>query len=109
MVYNPARLCLELQTTAIRSYGGSRSHGETLERWLPVAVGNPSCVDHLISFLGALPPDQQVRLGLQWVSAVVLPDPESVARSSFLLSSWLIEARASATEQGLLPRLAPGC
>jgi hypothetical protein len=76
---------------------------DAVERWLPVAVGNPSCVDHLISFLSALPPDQQVRLGLQWVSAVVLPDPDSVARSSFLLSSWLIEARASATDQGFLP------
>ncbi len=76
---------------------------DAVERWLPVAVANPSCVDHLISFLGALPPDQQVRLGLQWVSAVVLPDPESVARGSFLLSSWLIEARAPATDQGLLP------
>ena len=42
-------------------------------------------------------------MGLQWVSAVVLPDPDSVARSSFLLSSWFIEARASATDQGLLP------
>ena len=37
---------------------------DPVEGWLPVPVGNPSCVDHLISFLSALPADQQVRLGL---------------------------------------------
>jgi hypothetical protein len=76
---------------------------DAVERWLPVAAGNPSCVDHLVNFLRALAPDQQAQLGLQWVSALVLPDPDSVARSSFLLSSWLIEARASASDHGLLP------
>jgi hypothetical protein len=76
---------------------------DVVERWLPVAAGNPSCVDHLVNFLSALAPEHQVRLGLPWVSALVLPDPDSVARSSFLLSSWLIEARASATDHGLLP------
>jgi hypothetical protein len=76
---------------------------DAVERWLPVAVGNPSCVDHLISFLSALARDEQVRLGLPWVTALVLPDADSVARRSFLLSTWLIEMRASATDQELLP------
>lgn len=76
---------------------------DAVESWLPVAVGEPSCVDHLISFLSALARDKQVRLGLPWVTALVLPDPDSVAGRSFLLPAWLIETRASATEQGLLP------
>jgi hypothetical protein len=76
---------------------------DAVEGWLPVAVGNPSCVDHLISFLSPLARDQQVRSGLPWVSALVLPDPDSVAGRSFLLSAWLIETRAAATDQGLLP------
>ena len=37
---------------------------DAVERWLPVAVGDQVVFDHLISFLGTLPPDQQVRLGL---------------------------------------------
>ena len=76
---------------------------DAVERWLPAATGNPSCVDHLINFLSALAPEEQVRLGLPWVTPLVLPDPNSVAGRSFLLSTWLIETRASATEQGLLP------
>lgn len=36
------------------------------------------------------------------MSALVLPEPEAVARSSFLLSTWLIETRAAVTDQGLL-------
>jgi hypothetical protein len=76
---------------------------EVVERWLPVAAGNPSCVDHLISFLSALPRDEQVRLGLPWVMALVLADPDAIARRSFLLSTWLIETRSSATDRGPLP------
>lgn len=76
---------------------------ESVERWLPVAAGNPTCVDHLISFLSALAGDEQVRVGLPWVAAIVLADPGRVAGGSFLLSTWLIEIRAAAADVGLLP------
>lgn len=76
---------------------------EVVERWLPIAAGNPTCVDQLISFLSALPPDDQVRHGLPWVAALVLADPDRVAGRSFLLSTWLIETRSAATDAGLLP------
>jgi hypothetical protein len=77
--------------------------GEVVECWLPIAAGNPTCVDHLISFLSTLPLDDQVRHGLPWVAALVLADPDRVAGRSFLLSTWLIETRSAATDAGLLP------
>lgn len=76
---------------------------EVVERWLPIAAGNSTCVDHLISFLSALSLDDQVRHGLPWVAALVLADPDRVAGRSFLLSTWLIETRSAATDAGLLP------
>lgn len=80
-----------------------REWQEVVERWLPIAAGNPTCVDHLISFLSALSRDEQVRTGLSWVAALVLADPDRVAGRSFLLSTWLIETRAAAADAGLLP------
>ena len=74
---------------------------EVVERWLPVAAGDPTCVDHLIAFLSVLPYDKQVRMGLAWIAQLVLPGPDRVAGRSFLLSTWLIESRASAIDQGL--------
>ncbi len=75
---------------------------EVVERWLPVAVGNPTCVSHLINFLCALPVDDQVRHGLAWVATLVLADPERVAGHCDLLSAWLIETRSAAADTGLL-------
>ena len=34
-----------------------------VERWLPVAAGNSTCVDHLVRFLGAPSPEDQARTG----------------------------------------------
>lgn len=68
-----------------------------------LARGNPTCVDHLISFFAALGPEDQARVGLSWVSNLVLADPGRVANRTFLLSSWLIEIRSAASDAGLLP------
>jgi len=76
---------------------------DLVERWLPVAAGNATCVDHLISFLGALPMEERVRHGLPWVAALVLEDPRRVAGRSFLLPTWLIESRSAADQAELLP------
>ncbi|MHB8464451.1 MAG: hypothetical protein ACYDD7_06385 [Acidimicrobiales bacterium] len=75
----------------------------TVEKWLPLARGNPTCVDHLISFLAALGPEHQARIGLPWIANLVLADPGRVANRTFLLSSWLIEVRAAASDVGLSP------
>ena len=74
----------------------------TIEQWLPMAQGNPRCVDHAISFLGSLAPEDQARIGLPWVTRLVLADPSRVAKGTFLLSSWLIEVRQAASDAGLL-------
>ena len=75
--------------------------GATVEAWLPLAEGNASCVDNLIGFVRPLALDDQVRLGLPWVAALVLPDPARIANHSFLVSSWLIEVRQAASDLGL--------
>ena len=72
-----------------------------VELWLPVAVGTAMCVDHLIIFLGALGRPEQLEIGLPWVSALVLPNPERIARRSYTLSAWLIEARSTAIDIGV--------
>ena len=74
----------------------------TVERWLPLAQGDPTCVDHLIGFLRPLLPENQARAGLPWVASLVLADPGRVANRTFLLSTWLIEIRQPASDAGLL-------
>ena len=73
-----------------------------VERWLPFAQGNPRCVDHLISFLGSLAPEDQARIGLPWLASLVLADPSRIANRTFLLSSWLVEVRQAASDANLL-------
>ena len=73
-----------------------------VEAWLPTAAGRPRCVDHLIHFLRVLTPEEQIRTGLQWVSKLVIPDPDHAAGHSLTLSTWLIESRSMAEGAGLL-------
>ena len=73
-----------------------------VEQWLPLALGNPACVEHLVGFLLPLPPVDQARAGLPWVERLVLADPGRVARRASLLSAWLIEIRQPASDTDLL-------
>ncbi len=75
----------------------------TVEQWLRLARGKPTCVDQLISFLGVLEPEDQARVGLPWVADLVIANPSRVANRTYLLSSWLIEVRSVASDAGLLP------
>jgi hypothetical protein len=74
----------------------------TIEQWLPLGLGNPRCVDQLISFLRPLGPEDQARVGIPWVARLVLADPSRVANRTYLLSSWLIEVRQAASDVDLL-------
>ena len=76
---------------------------DTVEQWLPLAQGDPTCVDHLIGFLRPLPPEDQARTGLPWIARLVLASPGRVANRTFLLSTWLVEIRQPASDAGLLP------
>jgi hypothetical protein len=70
-----------------------------VEAWLAQARGNPTCVDHLVSFLRTASPEEQVRVGLPWQADLLLADPDKVARRSFLISGWLIEVRPAVTDR----------
>jgi hypothetical protein len=74
----------------------------TVEEWVPLAKGDPHCVDQLISFVSALTLEEQARYALRWVANLVLASPERVANRTFLLSSWLIEIRSAAYDAGLV-------
>ncbi|WP_153011629.1 hypothetical protein [Serinicoccus chungangensis] len=79
-----------------------RDLASTVEEWLLGARGDPTCTDHLISFVRALDVASQVRLGLPWIADLVLADPDHIARRSYLLSTWLIEVRSAVTDDALL-------
>ncbi len=72
------------------------------EAWLAPAAGNATCVDQLIGFVRALEPDDQVRVGLPWVTRLVVADPIRIGRGTFMLPTWLIEIRSVAVDAGLL-------
>ena len=61
-----------------------------------------TCVDRLICFVRTLGPDDQVRLGLPWVTKLVEADPIRIARGTYMLPTWLIEMRSVAVDAGLL-------
>ncbi|MDE2803858.1 MAG: hypothetical protein OXN18_01800 [Gemmatimonadota bacterium] len=80
-----------------------RTMRPAVEEWLPVAAGTAECVDHLIGFLSVLSPEDQVRVGLPWLKALVLSDPASIAAGSFMIADWLTEHRTAAVAADLMP------
>lgn len=64
-----------------------------IERWLRVACGKAECVDRLIALISLLDEKDQVKPGLEWVEAIVLPDASEVAGRSYLLPEWLAKVR----------------
>ena len=81
-----------------------RTMRSAVEEWLPVAAGTAMCVDHLIGFLGILSPEDQVRVGIPWLRALVLPDPDRIAAGSFMIATWLTENRSAVVAADVLPR-----
>jgi hypothetical protein len=74
---------------------------DTVQRWLGVAAGHPKCADRLIPFVvAALPPAEQVRLGLPWVGAAVLANPTAIASRCRSVAPWLIDIRTTAQDAG---------
>lgn len=105
LIPNPASevsyLYRELDGTPI-VWWDPRELVEVVEAWLPTAQGHATCVDHLISFVRVMAPDDQVRVGLPWVSSLVLEHVEQVARRSYLLSNWLVEIRPAVSDAAFL-------
>jgi len=74
----------------------------TVDRWLDVAAGKPTCLDNLVRFVASsLPAAEQARLGVPWVARAVLADPAAVASRCYSLTNWLVEIRTAADEAGL--------
>ena len=73
-----------------------------VEAWLAAAKGRAYCVDRLIRFVHVLAPEEQVRIGLPWVSTLVLWAPVHAAGHSLVLRRWLIEIRSAAEDAGVL-------
>ena len=61
-----------------------------VEAWLDIAEGRARCIHHLISILGVLASETQVRTGMPWIARLALADPAGAARDSFTLPDWLI-------------------
>ena len=72
-----------------------------IEAWLEPAAGSGECVDQLVSFLGVLAAEDQVRTELSWLAKLALADAARVARRTFLLPKWLIDTRSAAVDAGL--------
>lgn len=75
---------------------------DEVEAWLELAAGSGVCVDQLIGFLSVLEPADQVRLGLKWLTTIVVGDAERASRTN-LLPTWLIEMRPTAADTRFLP------
>ena len=73
-----------------------------IEAWLVPSVGNPRCVDQLVAFVHTLEPEEQVQVVLPWLAKLVLPDPNRIARSTYLLAKWLMEMRGAAADSGFI-------
>lgn len=74
----------------------------TVDRWLDVAAGKPTCVDALVRFIRlALSGDEQVRLGIPWVARAALADAAAVATRCYTVAEWLIDVRVAAQTAGM--------
>ena len=74
-----------------------------IDAWIPVATGEPQCVDAMISLVRGLPDGDQLTFGLSRVAALVQADAEGTSRGSYLLAAWLKELRSAAADAGALP------
>lgn len=75
----------------------------TVDRWLDVACGKPTCVDTLVRFVASslTAAAEQARIGVPWVARAVLTDPRAIAGRCYSLTNWLVEIRTAAGEAGL--------
>jgi hypothetical protein len=74
----------------------------TVDRWLHVAGGKPTCVDDLVRFVASsLAAAEQARIGVPWVARAVLAYPGAVADRCYSLTNWLVEIRTAADEAGM--------
>ena len=66
-----------------------------IEEWLPLAAGEPAAVGRLARLLLASPVQQQVSLGLPWISGLVVPNARALGIETLVLKDWLTGLRDS--------------
>lgn len=66
-----------------------------IQEWLPLAAGEPEAVGRLARLLLATPVEQQVSLGLPWLSVLVVPIAGSMGVESLVLKDLLTGLRDS--------------
>jgi hypothetical protein len=70
---------------------------EHIDEWLARSRGQRACVDSLVGFLQALPLEEQVAPGLEWVHRLVVDENGTARTSGFLLVGWLTRLRDSSS------------
>lgn len=75
---------------------------DIVEAWLTLAQGSPTCVDRMVGFLEVLSLEDQARLGVPWITTLILSDPARIGNRSFLISSWLINVRSASQSAGTI-------
>ncbi len=67
---------------------------KALDAWIPVAAGQPNCIDSFIAMVRDLPLEQQLSFALPRVATLVDGDVQAAANRSDFLAEWLKELRA---------------
>ena len=73
---------------------------ELIPRWLPHAVGRPSCLLELIRFLRQLSIETQLSDGLAWLEALCLSRSDRQLASYPPMDEWLVEIKPEADARG---------
>ncbi len=88
LAYEPAYLRRELEGEPI-DWPNVLAWRRQVDRWLPSAAGNASCVDSLVRRLDSLEEADQAAVGLPWIEVLVEGGPEEMASNSWHLPDWL--------------------
>ena len=73
-----------------------------VEEWLIHAKGRAHCFDRLICFIRVLKPEEQVQMGVPWITTLLFVDNFGRASQTWSLSDWLIDVRPVAVKVNLL-------
>jgi hypothetical protein len=66
-----------------------------MDRWIPLAVGAPECVDAIAGFLKHRSIADRVQFGVPWLESVIDSRYDAVARRTYILMDWIRETLGS--------------
>ncbi len=68
---------------------------DLVDRWVPLARGEPRCVDAAVRLARTAPRSWQATVGLRWVTDLIDNRYDRIASHSWFLPDWLQELRAA--------------